>query len=86
MNMWTPEPVNSYVKHNTLYIRPTFTVDHFGEDFLNNGDLDVNATWGTCNSIDNKGCHVSGHLGGRESAADGLCRKLPVRNMRRVGR
>ncbi|KAK7505728.1 hypothetical protein BaRGS_00002999 [Batillaria attramentaria] len=39
--LYDPDPVNSYVKNDILYIRPTLTADHFGEDFLFHGDLDL---------------------------------------------
>ncbi|KAK7480919.1 hypothetical protein BaRGS_00027830 [Batillaria attramentaria] len=38
---FSSEPENSYVKNGVLYIRPTLTVDHFGDDFLRTGDLDA---------------------------------------------
>ncbi|XP_076449106.1 beta-1,3-glucan-binding protein-like [Babylonia areolata] len=60
VNMLTPEPANSFIKHNMLHIKPTLTVDHFGDDFLANGTLDVKAIWGTCVSVDDRGCVVSG--------------------------
>nr|KAG5712952.1 hypothetical protein BaRGS_021746 [Batillaria attramentaria] len=43
--MSTPDRVNSYVKDGVLYIRPTLTVDSFGENFLSTGHLDIAAIW-----------------------------------------
>nr|AIY63535.1 endo-1,3-beta-D-glucanase isoform 1 [Lambis sp. AAB-2014] len=55
--MYTPEPVNTYVRNGVLYIRPTLTEDTFGEGFLRNGNLDVVGHWGSC---DNGICHAQG--------------------------
>jgi len=59
-NMYTPEHSNSYIKNGELYIRPTLTVDHFGENILNNGPIDVKSVWGECTSDLRGGCHMSG--------------------------
>jgi len=61
-NMYTPEPVNSFVRNGILYIKPTLTVDHFGDDYLENGVFDAAALWGACVSTDpgERGCHLSG--------------------------
>nr|KAG5698814.1 hypothetical protein BaRGS_019666 [Batillaria attramentaria] len=48
MEMWTPDPKNAYVKNGVLYMRPTYTEDYFGNNFLHNGHLDMKATWGFC--------------------------------------
>ncbi|KAK7102132.1 beta-1,3-glucan-binding protein-like [Littorina saxatilis] len=49
-DIWSPESRNSYVKNNTLYIKPTLTADRFGEDIFYNGTIDARQVWG--------GCHV----------------------------
>ncbi|KAK7115101.1 beta-1,3-glucan-binding protein-like isoform X2 [Littorina saxatilis] len=59
-NMYTPEPVNSYVRNGTLFIRPTYTVDTFGKDFLRNGTLNVTAKWGRCTDQQRNGCYRKG--------------------------
>ncbi|XP_076438938.1 beta-1,3-glucan-binding protein-like [Babylonia areolata] len=46
--MWTPEKANSYVQNGILYIRPTLTVDRFGQDIVNHGTIDVKELWGEC--------------------------------------
>jgi len=40
---YTNNRSNSYVHDNTLFIKPTLTADHFGEDFLSSGTIDL---WG----------------------------------------
>ncbi|XP_046556122.1 beta-1,3-glucan-binding protein 2-like [Haliotis rubra] len=62
--MFTPEPANSYTKNGLLYIKPTFTVDKFGESFLHNGVLDVRKQWGTCTYISDDGCYRTGAKNG----------------------
>uniref|UniRef100_F7BJS1 Uncharacterized protein n=1 Tax=Ciona intestinalis TaxID=7719 RepID=F7BJS1_CIOIN len=40
---YTNNRTNSYVRDNTLFIKPTLTADHYGEEFLSTGTLDL---WG----------------------------------------
>nr|XP_039254431.1 beta-1,3-glucan-binding protein-like [Styela clava] len=40
---YTNNRTNSYVRDNTLFIKPTLTADHYGESFLSSGVLDL---WG----------------------------------------
>ncbi|XP_067652754.1 beta-1,3-glucan-binding protein-like [Haliotis asinina] len=58
--MYTPEAANTYIKNGVLYLRPTYTVDKFGENFLYHGDLDVAKQWGTCTYYSDSGCHRLG--------------------------
>jgi len=60
--IYSPEPANSFVKHNMLYIKPTMTVDHFGADYLEHGVFDAKALWGDCSNLDtgDRGCQLSG--------------------------
>ncbi|XP_046361216.2 beta-1,3-glucan-binding protein-like [Haliotis rufescens] len=58
--MYTPEAANTYIRNGILYLRPTYTVDKFGENFLHNGDLDVAKQWGTCTYYSDNGCHRQG--------------------------
>ncbi|XP_071092065.1 beta-1,3-glucan-binding protein-like [Haliotis cracherodii] len=62
--MFTPEAANSYVKNGVLYIKPTFTVDKFGEKFLHNGVIDVAKQWGTCTYHSDNGCYRLGSNNG----------------------
>ncbi|KAK7102125.1 hypothetical protein V1264_020393 [Littorina saxatilis] len=47
-DIWSPESNNSYVKENTLYIKPTLTADRFGDEIFYNGTIDVRKVWGSC--------------------------------------
>ncbi|XP_053381119.1 beta-1,3-glucan-binding protein-like [Mercenaria mercenaria] len=46
--IYSPEQVNSFIKDNVLYLRPTLTAEKFGEEFLYHGILDVEEIWGEC--------------------------------------
>jgi len=61
-NMWSPEPINAFVRGGLLYIKPTLTVNHFGPNYLDTGVFDAKALWGECTSIDPGGraCTLSG--------------------------
>merc|ERR1739838_462109 len=53
---------NSYVKDNTLFVKPTLLSDHYGENFLSSGSLDI---WGSnpgdvCTGNGYWGCMRSG--------------------------
>ncbi len=48
--------LQSYTQNGVLYIKPTLTADRFGEDFLYNGVLDLNAEG--CNINIDGGCYV----------------------------
>ncbi|XP_046456406.1 beta-1,3-glucan-binding protein-like [Daphnia pulex] len=48
---------NSYVRDGILYIKPTLTADRFDEDFLYNGELDLNQEG--CNVDWEGGCYVA---------------------------
>nr|XP_039269968.1 beta-1,3-glucan-binding protein-like [Styela clava] len=53
---------NSYVRDNTLFIKPTLTADHYGESFLSSGTLDL---WGSspadfCTANSFWGCQRTG--------------------------
>ncbi|CAK8694096.1 unnamed protein product [Clavelina lepadiformis] len=41
--IYTNNRSNSYVRDNTLFIKPTLTADHYGESFLSSGTIDL---WG----------------------------------------
>ncbi|KAK7102128.1 hypothetical protein V1264_020396 [Littorina saxatilis] len=47
-DIWCPESNNSYVKDNTLFIKPTLTADYFGDEIFYNGTIDVRKVWGSC--------------------------------------
>nr|AIY63536.1 endo-1,3-beta-D-glucanase isoform 2 [Lambis sp. AAB-2014] len=46
--IFSPEPANSYVRNGMLFIKPTLTVDHFGNDIMNHGTIDARQLWGDC--------------------------------------
>uniref|UniRef100_H2YEM4 Uncharacterized protein n=1 Tax=Ciona savignyi TaxID=51511 RepID=H2YEM4_CIOSA len=59
---YTNNRTNSYVRDNTLFIKPTLTADHYGEAFLSSGTLDL---WGStpadlCTANAFYGCSRSG--------------------------
>ncbi len=41
MHTYMVDVYNSYVENGVLYIKPTLTVDRYGNDFLKNGYLDL---------------------------------------------
>merc|ERR1712055_204318 len=68
---YTPDPENSYVKDGKLYIKPTLTVNNinprtgvrFGNDFLDNGVLNLWDLYGRCTMDNNGGCYRTGSYG-----------------------
>ncbi|ESO99025.1 hypothetical protein LOTGIDRAFT_238954 [Lottia gigantea] len=58
--VYTPEATNTFLKNGILHLKPTFTADRFGENFLNNGKLDVKGQWGSCTASFNNGCYRTG--------------------------
>ncbi|CAH1789420.1 unnamed protein product [Owenia fusiformis] len=66
--IYTPDSANSYVRDNTLFLKPTLTRDNidprtgrpFGDDYLKNGTMDLVAQYGKCTQQDNDGCVRNG--------------------------
>ncbi len=63
---YTNNRTNSYVNNSVLYIKPTLTADHFGDQFLHSGDLNI---WGStpgnlCTGNAFYGCERQGGGGG----------------------
>jgi len=54
--MYTPLPENSYVKNGNLYICPTLTSNHYGDNTVHTS-FDLNAQFGHCDA----GCQQSGY-------------------------
>ncbi|XP_013384636.1 beta-1,3-glucan-binding protein [Lingula anatina] len=69
--VYTNDSKNSYVRDNTLYIKPTLLKDSinpltgqpFGESFLYNGTLDIRAMYGRCTNEMFYGCLRRGQDG-----------------------
>ncbi|XP_064599317.1 beta-1,3-glucan-binding protein-like [Liolophura sinensis] len=61
--IYSQEEVNSYVRDNTLFIKPTLTSDKFGEAFLYNGTLNMTELFGKCTQSDFYGCFREGKYG-----------------------
>jgi len=66
--VYTPDPVNSYIQDGKLFIKPTMLADNinpqtgepYGEEFLRSGVLDLEELYGECNVPDFFGCYRTG--------------------------
>ncbi|XP_046556130.1 beta-1,3-glucan-binding protein-like [Haliotis rubra] len=60
--MYTPDIANTFIRNGILYIKPTFTADKFGEQFLHSGRLNLTKQWGSCTYSGHNGCIREGSL------------------------
>ncbi|XP_048253234.1 beta-1,3-glucan-binding protein-like [Haliotis rufescens] len=58
--MYTPEAANTFIRNGVLYLKPTYTADKFGENFLRHGTMDVRKQWAVCTSDNEGGCYRQG--------------------------
>jgi beta-glucanase (GH16 family) len=58
---FVPDTENSFVKDGILHIRPTFTDDKFGKDFVRNSEIYIPPS--SCTDSENFGCSRSSWLG-----------------------
>ncbi|KAK6177896.1 hypothetical protein SNE40_012770 [Patella caerulea] len=58
--VYCPETSNTFIKNGMLYLKPTFTADRFGENFLHQGTLDLKALWNSCTNPSENGCYRLG--------------------------